>query len=237
MWLMMMLGGALAGELDGERLTWSLSFAGITAGEAWATVKPGPTSDQQIIEAGARNADWYGAIYSIDDFIRSTGSLTSGSVRYETRFREGGFQQDQDMTLSPEGITVWRNQKFKEGWREWTKTYPAAPGAADPLSALYMLRRLEGEGPWVLPVFSGEETWPLEVELLGREVWSKGVMGPVTVRVLSLRTLHEGDWEQRGKFLVYVTEDAHRVPARVVIKLNVGAIRAELIAHTPPFKE
>lgn len=234
MGLLLLILSALAGSLIGETLRWEIQFAGVSGGEMWCSVEAG-AGEAVTIEAGVRSADWYARLYPIDDLVRSTWTPGHGSARYETRFREGRFHQDQDMRLSGDPFTVWRRQEFAaEGWREWEKEYPGRPGVQDPVSAVYALRLLTGEGPWTYPVFSGEETWPLQVEKVAEDHLEDTPVGAVDVLVLSLRTLHEGDWEQQGRFLMYVTDDARRIPVRFIVKTSIGSVRANLIEYTPP---
>jgi len=233
MWWLVCLP-ALAGAIGaGEELVWGITYAGITGAVASATVSDAPGGSLYISTA-IKNADWYARIYTIDDTTRSTWVPGDGSTRYETRFREGGFQQDQDMRLAPSSFSVWRHQKLKEGWKEWTTEYPGHPYAEDPVTAFFAIRTLDGAGPWSMPVFSGEATWPLHVEDAGRETLAVEPLGEVPVRVLSLQTRHRGEWEQQGRFLVYVTDDERRIPVRFVIRSSIGAIRADLIGYTPP---
>ena len=232
---MLLLAGmvALAAGGPGEELVWGVRVAGINAGQAGARTVAGPGSDL-FIETWLKNADWYGSIYSVDDTTRSTWSVEGGSTRYETRFREGGFHQDQDMRLDPDGFQVWRRQKVKEGWREWTTPYAAEPYVEDPVTAIFALREASGDGPWSMPVFSGKNTWPLNATLIGRETLEGTTLGTVDVIVLSLQTRHRGEWEQQGRFLVYYTDDAQRIPVRMVIRSSIGAIRVDLVGYTPP---
>ncbi len=221
-----------------ETVTWAIRYNGVTAGTAWARSEP--TADGQVqIEGGAKNAPWYGSIYSIDDWVRSTALSTGGSQRYETRFREGGFQQDQDMRLAGSPFEVWRKQLIKGEWKEWTREYPAHPGAEDPISAILRLRLLKdedraatpfGEG-WTFPVFSGDKTWPLFVQHIGSEAVEVEGMGTVQARILELRTEHKGLLEQRGRFRIWLSEDERRLPVKMVVKSNYGPIRADLIGY------
>lgn len=233
--------GATSASLAGERITWSIRYGGVAAGTAWAEAKLEPDG-AVVIEGGAKNAPWYGKLYSIDDFVRSTARPEGGSTRYETRFREGGFHQDQDMRLEPGGFEVWRKQRFGEEWREWTKSYDAHPGAEDPISAVTRIRLLHDEAlaptplgsGWTFPVFSGEKTWPLIVTVVDREPLETEVLGTVQTRVVELRTEHKGMLEQRGRFWIWLTDDARRIPVRMVVKTNFGAVRADLVAYRPP---
>ncbi len=228
-----LITAAHAGSLVGEVIRWDIQFAGVTGGQAWCEVLPGEDGAVHI-EAYARSAGWYSRIYPIDDFVRSTWTPGHGSSRYETRFREGRFVQDQDMRIAADEIAVARRQKDGDGWRAWDRTYPGVAGVEDPVSAIYAMRTLSGDGPWTYPVFSGKETWPLQLEVIGQEHIEETPLGPVDVQILSLRTLHTGDWEQKGRFLMYVTDDVRRIPVRFVVKTNFGSIRANIIAYRPP---
>jgi hypothetical protein len=230
---LLLIAASLAGSLVGEVIRWDIQFAGVSGGQAWCSVLPGEDG-AVLLEAGARSADWYARLYPIDDFVRSTWAPGEGSRRYETRFREGRFIQDQDMRLSAEEVTVAGRQKVEEGWREWESRYPGTAGVEDPVSAIYAMRLLAGPGPWTYPVFSGKETWPLQIELVGEERIEDTPLGAVDVQILSLRTLHKGDWEQRGRFLMYVTDDDRRIPVRFVVKTSIGAIKANMIEYRPP---
>ncbi|MFT4975792.1 MAG: hypothetical protein ACI8S6_001685 [Myxococcota bacterium] len=231
--MLLLLALAAHGAGHGELLVWDVRFAGLVGGQAKAGVTDAPDG-AYYVDAWLKNADWYSAIYTIDDHSRSTWTPEGGSIRYETRFREGGFEQDQDMRMSADAFSVWRHQKLKDGWREWTTPYDPHPYVEDPVTAIFALRGLEGEGPWSVPVFSGEATWPLEVTVHGREHMDDTPLGAVDVVIYSLQSRHRGEWEQRGRFLVYLTDDTRHIPVRFVIKSTIGAIRADLTTYTPP---
>jgi len=228
-------------SFDGERITWQVRYAGLNAGTAWAEASES-ADGRLVIEGGARNAPWYGKLFSIDDFVRSTSRQGDGSLRYETRFREGGFHQDQDMQRTDAGFVVQRGQRIDDEWRQWERSYDSTPGCEDPISAVHRLRTLadaelqpldEGRG-WSFPVFSGDRTWPLIVTWTDTETVDAGPLGAVQARVLDLHTGHRGMLEQRGRFRVWLTDDDARVPVKLVVKSNFGAIRALLADYRPP---
>jgi len=232
-----LLFGALAraGDLGGERMRWDVTYAGMVAGQAWAEVKV--DGGTLLLSGGAKNADWYEPFYKIDDWVQSTWVPGQGSLRYETRFREGRFHQDQDMRFEESGIEVARRQLKSEGWKEWTTPYPPAPGVEDPVSALYAMRALEGDGPWTLQVFSGKKSWPLSIEPVERATIDTIFGKDTPVRVVELKSLHEGDVKQRGRFFVTLTDDERRIPVRAVIKTNIRSIKADLVSYAAPTGE
>ncbi len=219
----------------GERIRWSVSYMKVRAGEAWAEVSAGE-GGELLISGGARNADWYGRIYTIDDRVDSRWDpLGPGSREYRTRFREGGFHQDQLMSIAPEAIQVDRSQRFDEGWRSWSDEYPG-PGepVEDPTTALYRVRMLplEDGASYRFPVFSGRETWQLRVQVEPRELLQTA-LGETPVVPVRLFTKHQGDLEQKGRLVLYLSDDSRRVPVRAIMHTNVGAIRADIISYEP----
>jgi hypothetical protein len=229
--LAFLVAAALATDIAfaGESMRCELHYAGIVAGYAWA--RSTAVGGALQIEAGLANAPWYGSVYKIDDWIQSTWVPGGASSRYETRFHEGRFRQDQVMELSAGGQVVHRRTVIEGTWQESTERYPGGEPVQDPLSAVYLLRTLDGDGPWEFPVFSGRDTWPLRAWTESHGLMHDTAIGTVPVRVIETRTEHKGDLEQRGRLLVYVTDDARRIPVRVVVRTNFGPVRADLVGY------
>jgi hypothetical protein len=219
----------------GEHIRWSVTYMTVTAGQAWVEVHAADGGALEI-RGGARNADWYGRFYSIDDLVVSLWDPRGpGSLRYTTRFREGDFHQDQAMEIAADGIRVERCQRFSEGWRSWVDVYQGPGGPVeDPTTAFFRIRLLpllSGER-YTFPVFSGRETWQLRVEVEPRTRIDTA-LGELQVIPVRLFTKHQGDLEQRGRIVLYLSDDERRVPVRAILQTNVGPIRADIISYTP----
>lgn len=215
----------------GELLRWEVRYTGLSVGTAWAEAKA--EGQELVIEAGARNASWYEPIYVVNDLVRSTWSPGAGSRRYQTWFREGRFHQDQDMKLGPDAVEVWRRQLRDGAWSESTTRYDPAPLAEDPISAMYALRREEGDGPWTYVVWNGKKALSV-VATAGPEETLETALGALQVRRVSLAVPHEGQVSQKGSFVVWLSADERRLPVRAVLDANVGSFRAELIEYRSP---
>jgi hypothetical protein len=219
----------------GEHIRWSVTYMKVKAGQAWAEVQEGDEG-ALLIRGGAKNADWYGRFYTIDDLVQSSWDPSGpGSRRYTTRFREGGFHQDQVMDIADDGIRVERSQRFDDGWRSWVDSYPG-PGmpVEDPTTAFFRIRLLplvSGER-YTFPVFSGRETWELRVEVDPR-TRLETALGEFEVIPVRLFTKHQGDLEQKGRIVLYLSDDERRLPVRAILQTNVGPIRADIISYTP----
>jgi hypothetical protein len=220
--VLLLLGVALAAPLtSGERLEWTVSWMGIDAGTAWSTLTG--AGDAWVVETGARNAPWLDALHPIDDWMRSTWSPVAGSRRYETRFREGRFRQDQDMVLGPPEVRVHRGQQGDEGWRTWDSHYRWVAGSEDPISAVYALRVRPPEvgGSTDVTVFNGKKTLVLR---------ASGSTGPrvdgVATRSVDVRSASDGDYA--GSLTLLLSEDADRVPLRASIGTRAGTVTVAL---------
>lgn len=218
---------AAATPLAGERMRWEVRYLGVKAGHvtSWTERSGGHLNTTGL----ATSAPWYRPIYDLDDRVVSTWTPTGGTRQYTAQFREGKFHQDQDQRFGDEAVVVDYRQRKRGEWTTWTDTLAPAPGAFDPVAAMQMVRALEGDGPWAVPVFSGRQTWPLDIALVDRVTVENDLLGSVVVRVLDLRTQHRGELRQQGRFRVLVTDDDRRLLVRVVIKTNLGAVRVELV--------
>ena len=213
-------------------MRWAVTYMGVVGGYAEAWTEP-DGEGRQVTTGMARNAPWFARVYTIDDRIRSIWKPTGGSIAYDTWFREGRFQQDQQMRFGTDGIHVERRQRGDTGWRSWSDAYPAHPGVEDPVSAFFRLRMLDLDQTQRIPVFSGRHTWTLEVLHRRMERRRDTPLGTVDTRIVELRTAHEGDLEQRGRFLLWVTDDRRQIPVRMVVRTNLGSIRADLVEYVP----
>jgi len=217
----------------GELLRWEVRYLNLVCGQAQAEVSQGP--DQSLrIEGTAKNADWYSAIYTLNDRVLSHWRPGQGSQRYETWFTEGGFVEEQRWSFDPTGIDTWRRQWKQGAWQTSEGRRTGGPGLEDPVSAFFRLRIEPGPGPWSFPVFSGKSSWTLTVTPVGTVYPAQGPDGAVPAQDYTLTTAHRGDLEQKGRLVLTLSNDEARLPLALVAHTNVGAIRARLVSRRPP---
>ncbi|MDP2306968.1 MAG: DUF3108 domain-containing protein [Pseudomonadota bacterium] len=230
LWLATVATAATPGVplVAGERLDWAISWMGLNAGAAWSTTSG--SSAGWVFEAGAKSATWLASMYPIDDLLRSEWVPGVGSSRHVTRFREGRFEQDQDMRFLADAVVVGRTQRFDEGPRTWEDRYAAAPRAEDPVSAFYRLR--EEAGPVDervrYQVWTGRKSIPMVVWTAAVELYE----GQSAFRVEVL-TDH-GNEDVEPKMTVWITDDAARVPLAAVVRSRAGPVKASLVKRTVP---
>ena len=238
---------AAAAGGPGERLTYSVQYLGMQVGGMTAEIEPGPGGTWEI-HGRAMSASWYDRIYSVNDHIISWWTPGVGSSRYVTYFREGRFQQDQDMRLSAGGFAVDRRQLRDEGWEEWSNTYKGVGyEVEDPVSAFYRLRALPLEFgvTYDLPVFTGRLVTHILAEVEARERVDSnfGERDVIRVRLYSKR---KKDLKGKGRIWLWLTDDEDRVPLQVLWKSSsIGSVKATLKgweaaappAEAPPAEE
>lgn len=222
---LLLAGAAHAAPLEaGERLEWSVQWLGIEAGRAWATLRE--DGGAWVVEAGCRSAGWLAGLYPIEDALVSEWTA-AGSRRYVTRFREGGFQQDQEMRLGADAFVVARRQLLDGTWRAWEDRYDAVPGAQDPVSAFYAVRVVApavGEGV-DFPLWTGRRAVTTRIRTAGREDRDG-------VPVLRVEVATASGTDVRGRMTVYLTDDADRVPVAAVVQTRAGAVDVGLVERT-----
>lgn len=220
MWL---IAAAVAAPGPGERLQWDIEWMGVTAGSAEATTAA--ATDHWQLELRTRSAGWVDALYPVDDHMLSRWDPARGTLGYQTRFREGRFQQDQDIRFGADGIVADRRQLFGEGWRSWTDRYDPVSGLEDPLSALWRLRHAVLEGEVRFPVWTGRALKTLRARVLAREALAERPAVKLDIAASS----HELE-DVQGRITVWLSDDAERLPLKAAVKTRAGVVTAFLRA-------
>lgn len=226
--MVLVLVAAALAAVPGERLEWSARWMGIDAGTAWSVVSPTPEGVR--VDAGCRSAPWLAKLYPVEDTLGSEWIPSQGSTRYFTRYREGGYQRDEDVHLRGDPIVARRSQLFDEGWKTWEDRYKAVVGVEDPVSAFYRLRDEAGPVGETLrwKVWSGR--WPTSVQVItaAAELWE----GKPTLRVEVLAEHRTQDLEP--KMTVWLSDDADRVPLAATVHTRAGPVDVRLTGRTVP---
>jgi hypothetical protein len=103
-------------------------------------------------------------------------------------------------------------------------------GVQDSLSSFYVLRTLPlriGQSIH-MKTFSNGRTYDVEVEILRREKVD-AYWGPVDTLVVRPLMRFADVLRQKGEVLIWLTEDARRIPVRVKTAIKVGSIEATLV--------
>lgn len=205
----------LAGAADLETLRYSVRWLGIEAGVA--EVRSEVDGGVRTVTVTSRSAPWLAAMYPVDDRIVSESRVSGGTLRYRTWFREGAFQQDQDMRFEAGSVEVHRHQLREGAWVDTDAHGDVVADTEDPVSAFFRIRSAHlGPGPdLIVPVYNGRRT----VEVRARCVEVSDL------RRVALSGAREGDF--RGAIDLYL--DADDVPVRASVQTRAGPVWLERI--------
>ena len=211
-----------------ERLVYSLSWMGIPVG----------TATQEITENGgtrkivsqARSNDWLSSFYPVDDRTESRLDRTGGpfpglSRYYRMLFREGKRTRDREITFDQ----TRRVGRFHDRIGGEQVEVPIDENTFDIYASFYYVRHqsLEPGTSFMIHVLDGKELRHIEVKVLKRERIRVPAGEFDTIQVQPL-VKPEGVFEGKGGALIWLTDDARRIPVKAQTKVRVGSVTAVL---------
>jgi hypothetical protein len=209
----------------GEQLTYVIRYRGLAAGigclkteELAASAMPAGRSVLQLVST-ARSLPLFAMFHRVDDRSESWFDLDRlRPLRFEQRLVDGDFRRDTRLVFDQETGTVSDGGAVRL----------AGTDVQDPLSALYYFRTRElvpGRDAWIR-IWSGGRSWPARVRVGARET--------VSVKAGDFECLKvEPEMGFAGLFrpapvTVWLSDDARRLPVRLVIRAAGGEMTAEL---------
>lgn len=211
----------------GEKLTFSIQYGLITAGEATLEIEPQIKTRQErptwhIVSQAASNAT-FSTFFRVRDRVESyMDTLHLHSVRFEKHLREGDYKKDLWITFDQE-----RGKALIDGQRECD----VEPHVQDVLSSLFYVRTLTlvpGTSVYV-PNHDNGKNYPLEVRVGERKRITVDA-GTFDCVALEPVLLGEAVFKQNGRIKVWVTDDELHLPVLLQSKVFVGAI-AGVLTH------
>lgn len=207
--------------IDGEKLEFEILYGAIPAGRASLEVKGRATSDGEVyrIVSKARSNDMISLFFEVNDVIVSeVDGETSAPLLFEKRLREGPLKRDERVVYDSRGVVRADEQEFL-----------VEPGTRDILSALYYVRGhdLEVGDEIVIKAFEGGKNYDARVRVLRRETVSTG-RGDYDCLVIEPEVV-EGAFAKRGRMLIWLTDDALKIPVLMKSKVAVGSFIARLV--------
>jgi hypothetical protein len=227
---------------EGERLGYDVTWLGIRAGEATLEAR-GVVSlnghQAYHLVTTAQSTPLISKIYRVDDRTESflqTDPLRA--LRFDKNLREGRYRHSSQTVFDHEkGIATFRYLDFSPVPRDITRLdeaerygkyvsqeFPLTPGALDELSVLYYVRTLPlvANTTVTARVFASRKNWELEVKVLGRETLETVLGQRETLKVEPLLKF-EGIFQRKGRMIVWLTDDAERIPVQMKSEIIIGS--------------
>ena len=213
----------------GESLRFSVNYGFINAGAAYLEVPSvkdwnGHTVYQLV--ARAESNRFFSGIYKvrnrIESFWDSTGHF---SRRYVENRREGKHRAQSEIVFD----YGKQQARYHDG-----KTFPIKPGVQDALSSFYFTRTqaLPLGGSVFFDYHASRKSVPMEVKILGREKVETPA-GKFSCVVVEPILKAGGIFKNKGRLVIWLTDDERRMPVLMKSKVMIGSISATLVEIKP----
>jgi hypothetical protein len=231
------------GLFPGESMTFTVSLGGVEAGEAALAVgRPGTVDTVDAIVVTSRVATVGAArlVKVIEDDLTSTIDLATGlprTITADVAFGSKTYHADGRFDGGRVELT-WRKNSDKV---RHTRFDFGPIDAHDAHTAMAAMRTWDGgDGERRrLYVVGGRRIWRTDITWVGRETIGTALGNQTAVRLdgISVRVSHDLRPEPGKKprtFSVWMSDDADRVPLRVVGHTELGDIEIELTGYQRP---
>jgi uncharacterized protein DUF3108 len=226
----------------GETLLYEVNFSKLifsgTIGELKLTVsspEPSPNSSMLIeLKAEAASKGFFPALFGLKvrDRYRSIVNQTDFGMQTSTKLiEEGKVRREQKTEVNRETgqVTYTDRDLALEKSAPKVKEKPSPTWIQDLLSTIYFVRTQPlNEGDIVpIPISDGGEVYNIEV-VVGKHQEVKTSAGKFKAILVNAK-IFDGRYVKRsGEMLVWITEDAARIPVRARIKTSGATITVDL---------
>ncbi len=233
----------LTAVVPGESMRFEVRMAGVLAGEAsFVTGEPGLVDGRRAIAMSSRvgTAGAFALVKDIRDDATSILDLdtllpmsTTGSVRF-------GAKGAQTETRFADGKAVLRHTPMGQTTRTLTYDFRGEI-VHDAHSAMAAMRVWPAElgSTRVLWVLGGRRIWRSEIKVAGREVIGTVLGNQAALRFegvagRALPDLSLDNTRPPRTFSVWVSDDADRVPLKIVAHTELGDVEITLVDYQQP---
>jgi hypothetical protein len=209
-----------------EKLSYLISMHGIPIGNAEleATNELGVISITLRVRSNAAISQ----VFPVDDVVE-TRHVDGQFIMAKIRQQEGSFRSDQMFTINlgkkrVSFVDFLQNRNLK--------TSVPSDEVLDTLSAIYYLRnrQLQVGRTETLHIYDSEIYAEVPVEVLRRDQLRLANLSRVATLVVRPLQKTAGIFRRTGDVLIWMTDDEHRVPVRIVTSVALGEVTAELIS-------
>lgn len=221
-------------SMQHERLIYQISMLGLPVGSAELVSRYVDGEVRFTLRVKSNTA--FSSLYPVDNVVE-TRHIARRFIMTKIMQHEGSFRSD-------EGFTINLGKK-RVSWydnisgRSRTTTIPSEQ-VLDTLSGIYYLRnrQLQVGQTETIPIFDSEAYAEVPVEILRREVVRLPNITEVDTLVIKPLQKSAGIFRRTGDLLIWLTDDAYKVPVKIVTSIPLGTITIELIsAESDPMQE
>jgi len=213
----------------GESLRFSVQYGFVKAGKAWLEVPEVMDWDGRPswrLVARAESNGFFDKVYKVRNRIESVWDREGlFSWRYFEDRREGKFRANDTISFVPDSSQA----RYNDG-----RTYEIPPHVQDALSSFYFTRfqALPIGGSIQFDYHASRKSAPMEVKVLGRQR-VKTPAGRFDCIVIEPVLKAGGIFKNKGRLLIWLTDDDRRMPVLMKSKVMIGSISVVLQEITP----
>lgn len=223
-----------AHPLQGERLHYDVSWAGMVVGRASIECLPTTNPALVVVRTTARANQTIQSMYPVLDTIQSFVHVSTGlPVQFRKSQKEGNYSAEIRINFQRSKDRAVVSGQVK-GVSKPDTTLVLEGGEYDLLSALVKVRLaslVPGTSQFLSMVDNRKRFGSVEVQCLRRDtIEVESGKAPVLVVVPKIH----GDalFASKGTLTIWMTDDSLHVPLRMESKIALGTIKAELTSRT-----
>jgi hypothetical protein len=178
------------------------------------------------IQTTANSNDFISTFYKVRDVVDSyIDTLGVFSRRIEKRLREGRYKSDRF-------IDFYQDRRIALSTQQKYSLTEIPLYIQDILSALYYLRTFDlkvGHSEEIT-VYADGKVYPLKINIYQREKVTVPAGAFFCYKVEPI--LHsEGIFRQKGRLIVWLSDDINKVPVKMESKVIIGSISSQLVSY------
>jgi len=216
-----------------EVLKYTISWSGgIKIGNLHLEVqKDAQEEEQYSIHARVKDSGIFHFFYPVNDtFITVVKGEKRLPVRYDVEQVEGSSYHARRHTEydQQQGVAHYRKNDNP------VETYSFSGEVHNEFSSFLYTRmlKLEKDKPVIVPTFADEKRHAVVVQTGDATTINNTLLGSVTVLPVSPLMDFKGLYDKAGDTVIYFSDDICRIPVRIVSKILIGSITAELVSYS-----
>lgn len=227
--------------MDGEKLTFNVKYGIVNAAEATLEARTSVYQGTPVwyLTTNARTHNFFDKFFKIRDRVESWWDKESLlPYKFSKNLQEGRYRQHRVHIYDhARRRTTYQRWSFRENRFE-NSEMDMPIDAQDILSAFYYVRSqpLQVGKSVMVNITADGRNMPTEV-LVHRKEKVKSIFGEVECLVIEPKLKGEALFKQTGNILIWVTNDAFKIPVKLESKISFGSFTATLVsAQKVPLK-
>jgi hypothetical protein len=219
----------------GEHIEYRVHYGIINAAEARVDVAPSLYSVNgrpcYQVNVFGRTTGAFDLVTKVRDTWRSY--IDTAAIlpqKFYTNIQENSYRKEENMTFNHAANTVKAEERTEKD------LFKVPDNVHDVVSSYYFLRTIDfnkvGVGNVIeLPAFYDDVVYNMKVKYRGKEA-IKTKFGKINVIKLSPILSSNGFFKGEDSLLMWVTDDANKVPVKVQVELSIGSLDMDIKSYS-----